>query len=67
MSYSPLGPLPIKESQIPLSKKQARIVDCPDDTISDMLDCLKTVSHEKLGDSLDQFAVSIFAATVNIK
>lgn len=59
MSYSPLGPLPIKEHQLYLAKKQARIVGCPDDPIPEMLHCLKSVSYEKLGDSLEQFQVSL--------
>lgn len=57
MSYSPLGPLPIGKSQIDIAKKQARFVGCPDNTVSNMLNCLKTVPAETLGNSKEMFEV----------
>lgn len=58
MSYSPLGPLPIRKNQLYLAKKQARLVGCPDDSVENIYKCLKTVPYEKLGNSLEKFQVN---------
>lgn len=58
MSYSPVGAVPIGTKQVALAKKQARLVGCPDDTIDNIINCLKNVSYIDLGKSLSGFAVS---------
>ncbi|CAH1958125.1 unnamed protein product [Acanthoscelides obtectus] len=55
MSGSPLGPYPTERNQLNLAKKQAGLVGCPNETISEMVACLKSVPYEKLGNSLSQF------------
>ncbi|KAG5891221.1 hypothetical protein JTB14_036137 [Gonioctena quinquepunctata] len=55
MSGSPVGILPIPTNQLELAKKQARLVGCPDDSSEIIVECLKTVPAEKLGESLPGF------------
>nr|CAH7758725.1 unnamed protein product [Callosobruchus chinensis] len=59
MSGSPLGPYPTERNQLYLAKKQAGIVGCPNETIPEMVKCLKAVPYQKLGNSLPQFSVRI--------
>ncbi|VEN63073.1 unnamed protein product [Callosobruchus maculatus] len=56
MSGSPLGPYPTERNQLYLAKKQAGIVGCPNETIPEMVQCLKAVPYQKLGNSLPQFS-----------
>nr|XP_023027102.1 esterase FE4-like [Leptinotarsa decemlineata] len=54
MSGSPLM-MPIPDNMLDLAKKQARLLNCPDDTIPNMITCLKNVPYETLGNSLSGF------------
>ncbi|RZC36490.1 COesterase domain containing protein, partial [Asbolus verrucosus] len=55
-SGSTLGHWPLPTNQLELARKQARIVGCPEGSPKEILDCLKTISAEELGNSLPQFA-----------
>ena len=44
MSGSPLGQFKYKTNQLDLAEKQARLLNCPQKPIKDMVKCLKTVS-----------------------
>jgi carboxylesterase type B len=57
---SALGQWRLPYTQLDLAKKQARFVGCPDTTPKEIIDCLKTVPAETLGNTLFQFRVSIF-------
>ncbi|CAK1547561.1 unnamed protein product [Leptosia nina] len=55
MSGSPFSQVPFKKDLLSLAVKQARLVDCPITSTKALVDCLKTVPWEKLGNSLDGF------------
>ena len=57
-SGSALGHWPLPRHQLDLAKKQARIVGCPDDNATVIIDCLRKTPAEELGNSFFQFAVS---------
>ncbi|KAF5277167.1 hypothetical protein FQR65_LT03873 [Abscondita terminalis] len=57
MSGSAYGNAIIKSNQLDLTKKQAQIVGCPNDDVENMMNCLKNVSANLLGNSLEQFRV----------
>ncbi|KAM7360156.1 carboxylic ester hydrolase-like [Cochliomyia hominivorax] len=42
MSGSPLGQLKYETNQLKLAKKQARLLNCPESPIKEMVECLKT-------------------------
>ncbi|KAF5277165.1 hypothetical protein FQR65_LT03871 [Abscondita terminalis] len=46
---------PIVHHQFHLLQKQARLVGCPDDTSENIMNCLKTIPAEELGNSLSGF------------
>jgi carboxylesterase type B len=52
---SALGQWRLPYTQLDLAKKQARFVGCPDTTPKEIIDCLKTVPAETLGNTLFQF------------
>ncbi|KAJ3625229.1 hypothetical protein MTP99_018790 [Tenebrio molitor] len=54
-SGAALGQWDLPYAQLDLAKKQAQIVGCPDTTPKEIIDCLRTVPAEKLGNSLFQF------------
>lgn len=54
-SGTPIGIFPLPNSQPEIAKKQARILNCPDDTTENIVKCLKTKSAEELGNSLPRF------------
>lgn len=54
----PLGPWELPTNQLEIAKKQARLVNCTDDTSKNIVKCLKTVPAEKFDDTLFQFRVS---------
>ncbi|CAG9773587.1 unnamed protein product [Ceutorhynchus assimilis] len=56
LSGSPTSHVLIGHDELDLAKRQARYVGCPDDTPSNIYNCLKTVSAEDLGNSLGKFA-----------
>ncbi|KAF2886687.1 hypothetical protein ILUMI_19486 [Ignelater luminosus] len=56
MSSSALGKYPIRSHQFDLAQKQARLLNCPDDTSANIINCLKTKSAEEIGNSLPGFA-----------
>ncbi|KAG5884814.1 hypothetical protein JTB14_012022 [Gonioctena quinquepunctata] len=56
MSGTPVGIWPIPTNQLELARRQARVVGCPDDTPENIVKCLKTVSSERLGQSLGELA-----------
>ncbi|KAJ3646359.1 hypothetical protein Zmor_023949 [Zophobas morio] len=55
-SGSALGHWPLPRHQLDLAKKQARIVGCPDDNATVVIDCLRKTPAEELGNSFFQFA-----------
>ncbi|KAJ3646360.1 hypothetical protein Zmor_023950 [Zophobas morio] len=55
-SGSALGHWPLPPNQLDLAKKQARIVGCPDDNATVIMDCLRKTPAEELGNSFFQFA-----------
>ena len=55
MSGSAFGQMPIPENQLDLAKKQAKILDCPDDTSANIVKCLKGKTADELGDSQPKF------------
>ncbi|KAF2902347.1 hypothetical protein ILUMI_03838 [Ignelater luminosus] len=56
MSCSAFGKWPMETHQFSLAQKQARLLNCPDDTSANIIKCLKTKSAEELGNSLDGFS-----------
>ncbi|GBP64397.1 Esterase FE4 [Eumeta japonica] len=57
MSGSPTAQWVVPPHQRDLAKKQAELVGCPTDSISAIVDCLRTTPWQELGDSDDGFAV----------
>lgn len=68
-SGTALGQWPLPKNQIDVAKRQARILDCPDNTTTEILNCLKTKSAEELGNSLSQMTVSfvIYLSDIYLK
>ncbi|KAF2888198.1 hypothetical protein ILUMI_17975, partial [Ignelater luminosus] len=56
MSASAFGQWPVKPHQFDLAQKQARILNCPDDTSANIINCLRTKPAEELGNSLPEFS-----------
>ena len=50
--------LPTKQTELII--KQASFVGCPADNLDKALECLKTVPHQKMSDSLPKFRVSLY-------
>lgn len=66
MSGSGYGNWPVPMNQIPLAKKQARLVGCPDDNTANVVKCLKTKPAKELGESLAGFRVKqLFRIKIN--
>ncbi|XP_043269298.1 uncharacterized protein [Venturia canescens] len=55
MSGSPIRAEPMGHDQIEYAKKQARLLDCPDDTSEKIVECLRTKSAEEIGKSFSKF------------
>ncbi|KAF2903951.1 hypothetical protein ILUMI_02213 [Ignelater luminosus] len=55
MSGSIYGNWPVESHQFNLAQKQARLLNCPDDTSANIINCLKTKPAEDLGNSLSGF------------
>lgn len=58
-SASPTTPELMPTKQPELVIKQARFVGCPSDSLDEAFECLKTVPHQQLSDSISKFRVSI--------
>jgi carboxylesterase 2 len=58
-SGSTVGQWNLYNNQLAITKKQAQIVGCPDTTPKEIVDCLRTVPAEKLGNSLVQFRAKL--------
>jgi carboxylesterase type B len=58
-SGSTLGQWSLPTNQFELAQKQARLVGCPDVSPSVMLQCLRSIPAEVLGNSLPDFAVGL--------
>lgn len=56
MSGSPTSQWPIGNDLLTLAKRQAKYVNCPDDTGANIVKCLKTKPANDLGESLPKFA-----------
>lgn len=56
MSDSATAQWPIAHEQLDLARRQAKIVNCPDDTPANIVKCLKTKPANDLGQSLPKFA-----------
>lgn len=59
MSGSAYGNWPVPANQLSIAKKQAHLVNCPDDKATNIVKCLKTKPAKELGDSLPGFKVCI--------
>lgn len=57
MSASGLGQSVIPTNQFDLAQKQARLVNCTDDTPVNIINCLKTKTAQEIADTLPGFAV----------
>ncbi|KAL7289596.1 hypothetical protein TKK_0016454 [Trichogramma kaykai] len=55
MSGSPTTPELVPEKQPDLVLRQAKYVNCPSDDIDRALDCLRTVPHQNISDTLPRF------------
>ncbi|XP_031783698.1 esterase E4 [Nasonia vitripennis] len=55
-SGAPTTPDPMPTKQPELITKQASFVGCPSDNIDVALECLKTVPHQKISDSMPKFS-----------
>jgi carboxylesterase type B len=58
-SGSTLGQWSLPTNQLQLAQKQARLVGCPDVSPTVMLQCLRSIPAEVLGNSLPDFAVGL--------
>lgn len=56
MSGSPTSQWPIGHDQLELAKRQAKFLNCPDDTPANIVKCLKTKPANEIGESLPKFA-----------
>ncbi|CAO1378626.1 unnamed protein product [Diamesa serratosioi] len=45
----------VPSHQLHLAKKQARILNCPDDDITEMVECLKSIDGVQIGETTQQF------------
>lgn len=59
MSGSPVGVWSIPHHQLDVAKKQAKLVNCPDDTAANIIKCLKTKPINDLSQSLPKFKVRL--------
>lgn len=57
MSSSALGQVIIPTNQFDLAQKQARLVNCTDDTPISIIGCLKTKTAQEIADTLPGFLV----------
>ena len=57
MSGSIFGNLDISDNYLELAKKQARLVNCPDSTPSEIVECLRTKPTDELVNSFFGFYV----------
>jgi carboxylesterase type B len=58
-SGSTLGQWSLPTNQLELAQKQARLVGCPDVSPTVMLQCLRSIPAQVLGNSLPDFAVGL--------
>ncbi|KAJ8686631.1 hypothetical protein QAD02_022425 [Eretmocerus hayati] len=56
MSGYPTTPEPLPTKQPDLVLRQASFVDCPNDNLDAAFECLKTIPHQRLGDTRAKFA-----------
>ncbi|CAH0564911.1 unnamed protein product [Brassicogethes aeneus] len=54
MSGSGLGNWPVPSHQLDLAKKQAKLVQCPDDTVSNIMKCLRGKTYNEISDAYPQ-------------
>lgn len=62
MSGSAIYQKPLPMEQKNLAIKQAEILDCPTDTVGNMLICMNTKTADEFANSLSQFFVSFFSS-----
>lgn len=55
MSGSSYGNWPVPQNQLQLAKKQARLVNCPEDTPANIIKCLKSKPADELAESVPKF------------
>lgn len=65
MSSSALGHVIIPTNQFDLAQKQARLVNCTDDTPINIINCLKMKTAQEIADTLPGFLVNIFGYIFN--
>lgn len=58
MSASSVGQAVISTNQYDLAQKQARLVNCSDESAEAIVNCLKTKSAQEIADTLPEFAVN---------
>lgn len=59
MSAAAAGQAFVSTNQYNLAQKQARLVNCSDDSPSVIINCLKTKSAQEIADTLPGFAVKL--------
>ncbi|XP_022913045.2 esterase FE4-like [Onthophagus taurus] len=52
MSSSGFGAQPLASDLLRLARKQAQLVNCPEDVINDLVECLKTKTSEELSNNI---------------
>lgn len=60
MSSSVLGHAITPTNQFDLAQKQARLVNCTDDTPANIINCLKTKTAQEIAATVPGFRVNIF-------
>ncbi|KAF5306936.1 hypothetical protein FQA39_LY00166 [Lamprigera yunnana] len=55
MSGSSFGSLPVPNNQMKLAKKQAQLLNCPEDNSANIIKCLKSKSAEEIANSYSKF------------
>lgn len=59
MSGSPTSQWTIGHQQLELAQRQAKFLNCPDDTPANIIKCLKTKPASDFGESLSKFKVRL--------
>lgn len=66
MGASIFGNWPLQSDQLQLAKRQAELVGCATENVSNMIKCLRKTSAENLGKSIPKFRVWPNATNLNI-
>jgi len=55
MSGSSFGNWPVPNNQLDLAKKQAKLVNCPDDTPANIIKCLRSKTADEIAETVPKF------------